>query len=100
MTEQPKPSPIVQLGMFVLVCVGGWYAWHWLASSSMSDIEQQVADDAIKQYGIVKRQGTATERCVHAGMVAAALLQAKDEARYAQWKGIEAQDCKRAGLPR
>jgi hypothetical protein len=100
MTDQPKPSPIVQLGMFAMLCLGGWYAYQWFFDSGMSDIERQVADDAIKQYGIVKRQGSQIERCAHAGMVTAALLQAKDEERYAHWKKTEAEDCARAGVPR
>jgi hypothetical protein len=32
-------------------------------------------------------------------MVTAALLQAKDEAGYAEWKKVERKACKAAGLP-
>ena len=69
------------------------------AQQTMDDIYQQVADDAVKQYGIVSRNGSAIDRCVHAGMVTAAFAQAKDEARYAQWKDIERRDCRAAGVP-
>lgn len=100
MTEQSKPSPIVQIGTFVLLGVGAWYGYQWFAGNSMSGIERQVAEDAIKQYGIVKRQGSKIEACAQAGMVTAALLQAKDEAGYAQWKKVEAEDCGTAGLPK
>jgi len=39
-------------------------------------------------------------KCVHAGMVAAAYLQAKDQGSYARWKEVERQDCNAAGVPR
>ena len=34
----------------------------------ISDIYQQVIDDSVAQYEIVKRQGAAMDRCVHAGI--------------------------------
>jgi len=37
---------------------------------------------------------------VHAGLVAASYLQAKDEANYGIWKQTESKDCSRAGIPR
>ena|SRR5690349_3442491 len=70
------------------------------AARDMERIEQQVADDAVKQYEIAKRNGTAIDACVHAGMVAAAYIQAKDEPSYRRWKDIEATDCSKAGVPR
>lgn len=64
------------------------------------DIERQVAGDMIEQYNIAARNGTAVDRCVHAGIVAAAFLQANDEANYARWKSREEADCAAAGVPR
>jgi hypothetical protein len=66
----------------------------------MGGIYQKVVDDSIAQYEIVKRHGTTIELCVHAGMVSAAQLQAKDEAAYAKWKEIEKADCIKAGIAR
>lgn len=63
-------------------------------------IEWQVAMDAVKQYEMVERHGTAIDRCVHAGFVAAAFLGAQAEDRYQEWKNIERQDCAAAGVPR
>lgn len=68
------------------------------AQSTMADIHAQVAADSIAQYEMTKRNGDKIEICVHAGIVAAAFLQAKDEAGYTKWKGIEKADCKRAGM--
>jgi len=62
--------------------------------------KEQVATDAIAQYRIVRDHGTAIDRCVQAGMVSAALLQANKEADYARWKTIEAADCEAAGMPK
>jgi hypothetical protein len=61
--------------------------------------EMKVADDVVKQYEITKRSGTKIDVCVHAGLVSAAYLQAKDEDRYRQWKQIEKADCAAAGMP-
>ncbi|OPX99890.1 MAG: hypothetical protein A4E58_00202 [Syntrophorhabdus sp. PtaB.Bin006] len=69
-------------------------------TGSIGKSEQQVAVDAQKQYEIAKRNGTAMEACVHAGLVAAAYLQAKDEPNYQRWKQVEVSDCDRAGVPR
>lgn len=66
----------------------------------MSEIENQVAEDAVNQYYIAQRNGTAMDRCVQAGLVAAAWLQAENEPKYQQWKQVEAADCEDAGIPR
>lgn len=62
-------------------------------------LNRQVIDDSVKQYEISKRSGTKIDACVHAGVVAAAFLQAKDEDGYTQWKATEKKDCTRAGMP-
>lgn len=67
---------------------------------TLQDIQMQVAADAMEQYKIAKKHGSAIDACVSAGLVSAALLQAKQESLYQQWKQIENQDCARAGLPR
>jgi hypothetical protein len=70
------------------------------ADKMMKDIQLQVATDAVQQYTIVVQAGgSAIDRCVQAGMVAAAFLQAKAAGRYEEWKGRERSDCKAAGLP-
>ena len=71
------------------------------AQKMMKDIELQVATDAVEQYTIVAQGGgTAMDRCVQAGMVAAAFLQANVAGRYQDWKERERSDCKAAGLSR
>jgi hypothetical protein len=70
------------------------------AANGMDDIYAKVANDAVDQYRITTRSGSAMDRCVHAGLVAAAFLQAKDDASYAHWKQTETADCAAAGLPR
>jgi len=70
------------------------------ANKSMDSIYQQVTDDAVSQYRITKASGSAMDQCVQAGIVAAAYLQAKNQASYAVWKQTEVADCNKAGIPR
>lgn len=69
-------------------------------TSSIGEIEKKVAVDSEKQYVIAKSNGSAMDACVQAGLVAAAHLQAKDEANYRRWRQIEVSDCDKAGVPR
>lgn len=69
------------------------------AANSMKSIQNQVVADAVKQYEIAKRNGTAMDICVQAGLVSASYLQAQDESNYSIWKMTEKQDCARAGIP-
>ena len=69
------------------------------AASDMHNIENKVAADAVDQYNIAKRSGNAMDAYVHAGLVSAAYLQAKDEANYNKWKEIEKEDARAAGMP-
>jgi hypothetical protein len=70
------------------------------AAGELQDITDKVARDLAEEYNIVARRGTAMDRCVQAGFVAASYLQAKDETSYTQWKVIESRDCREAGVPR
>ncbi len=63
-------------------------------------IGKSVANDMVAQYNMAKRSGSPVDVCVHAGMAAAAYLQAKNEDRYVEWKNIERLDCSRAGISR
>lgn len=91
---------------FALLILGGvmWYFFggglEKQAGANMQKITDQVASDAEVQYGIAKRQGDRMQICVQAGLVAAAYLQAKNESQYQAWKNTEADDCRRAGVPR
>lgn len=62
------------------------------------EINIKVVDDAMNQYIIAKKHGSMMDRCVQAGLVSAALLQAKAEAQYAEWRPIEKADYKKAGV--
>lgn len=79
------------------------FIWWMMPSGGgevmMDSIHNQVAGDAIKQYEIAKRSGDPMQACVHAGAVAAAFLQAKDESNYQTWLGTQKRDCRAAGLP-
>jgi hypothetical protein len=88
------------LVLFCMCFAGCEKAIDGLAQREMAKIEKQVAQDVVKQYEIAKRGGDKMDKCVHAGLVAAAFLQAKDEANYSKWKAIEKSDCAAVGMPR
>jgi hypothetical protein len=110
MEQTPTPTPqdgakilgaLLSLGAFAYMgymFYGGGVQKE--ATESMRSIEQQVATDSEAQYNITKQSGTAIDRCVHAGMTAAAYLQANDQSSYANWKEVERRDCDAAGMPR
>lgn len=90
---------IVAIAIFIGLMVyffGGGMNAH--VNDQMQTIQNQVAVDAEAQYDIAKRQGDPTQCYVQAGLVAAAYLQAKDEANYNKWKAIEQEEAKRAGV--
>ena len=101
--ENKNANPLA--GLIGLVAIG-FGVWFWFggglekqAQKDMLHIEQQVAEDAVKEYDIAKRSGSTMDAYVHAGLVAAAYLQAKDEANYQKWKSIETSEAQRAGMP-
>jgi hypothetical protein len=71
-----------------------------MAGRTIQQVSSQVAQEAVKQYYIAKRNGDPTDVCVEAGMVVAAYLQAQDEDSYHQWKENQRGDCVRQGLSR
>jgi len=96
--EPPTPAPakpksiigaLFSVGVFIFVI---YYFWG-------GGVENKVATDAVDQYHIAVRNGTPMDRCVHAGLVSAAYIQAKDEANYKEWKAREKADCAAAGVP-
>ena len=112
----PLPMSVCRNIVGILIA-GALMAWFWLGGglgmftstmyqaqqpavqNMMDDIYKKVSADAVDQYFITKRNGTLIDICVHAGLVAAAYLQGKDEGNYKIWKANEAADCKAAGMP-
>lgn len=64
----------------------------------MDKVHNKAASDVVEQYEIAKRQGDKMMICAQASVVSAVYLQAKDEAKYNEWKEIEKADCKAAGI--
>jgi hypothetical protein len=65
------------------------------ASNFMDDVNSKVISDAEREYQMASRSGSDVDRCVHAGLVAAAYLQAHNQPSYASWKMREDMDCHR-----
>ncbi len=92
-SPQAKPKSII--GAVISIGVLLFILYYFFGGG----VENKVATDAVDQYNIAARNGSAMDRCVQAGIVAAAYLQAKDEAKYSQWKETEKADCEAAGVP-
>ncbi|WP_374349153.1 hypothetical protein [Chitinimonas sp.] len=87
----------------VIIGFGWWYfggGQERAVQNQMQNVERKVVNDAIKQYDIALGANKALDACVQAGLVAQAMLQAKDQPGYEQWKKTEAHDCKIAGVPK
>lgn len=90
---------LVGVGIFGLLVLNEVQPAVTVQQDPMQDIHRQVIDDAVTQYNITARQGTDVDRCVHAGLVAEAFLQAHQEVGYQEWKKVQHTDCKAAGVP-
>jgi hypothetical protein len=89
-------------GAVTVAAVGAAGAAKAVASADelMQQAEKKVATDAVAQYEIAQKSGDKIQICVQAGFVSAAYLQAKNEPKYLEWKGIEKTDCAAAGIPK
>lgn len=67
--------------------------------TTMQSIYQQVVDDEVAKYDIVRRSGSSVELCVQAQIVVASYLQAQDDLNYQIWQSIKNKDCEAAGVP-
>jgi len=83
----------------VVILAGlGWLAigspWPSTARG-MHEINEQVANDQVRQWGAVvdDPNHTLAEVCVHAQLVAAAYLQAGDDPKYHEWEKTSRDEC-------
>lgn len=110
---KPKPksfqldtgtSPQAQSALLGLLVVGGFAAFwvfgglDWIAGKQLDDIQVQTAEDLERQYNLMGSESTEIEKCVQAGVVAAAWLQAEDQIEYRNWKTTERSHCEAGGL--
>ena len=61
--------------------------------------QTQVAKNFEEQYYEVVKNGTLSDVCVRALLVAEGYFQAADKENYAKWSAIRSKDCKAAGMP-
>jgi len=89
---------------YLFIAIIALFAFAFIGSlgveREVGNIQSKVAQDVTAQYYEVSRHGTAIDRCVRAGMVAEAYLQAANSELYARWKEVEKTDCQEAGLYR
>jgi predicted Zn finger-like uncharacterized protein len=101
--KEIKFSPArVLLGLLIALGAIWWLATGGFIQQTTTGVQliyDKVAQDAVKQYEIAKRQGDPMQICVQAGFVSAAYLQAQNEPDYRRWKRTQSDDCQRAGIP-
>ena len=102
--ETPKKTSKFKTILFVVIIIVGMsYLFGGgidkQVANDMQTIENQVANDAEKQYEIAKSGGDKMQTYVQASLVATAYLQANDEVNYKKWKAIEKQEAENAGIP-
>jgi hypothetical protein len=68
------------------------------ANSRPSPLANKAIADQVQQYNWAVEAGSQTDRCVQAGFVASAYIQAKDEPNGQAWNGIRSNECKAAGI--
>lgn len=93
---------LADFGKLVFAGIAAWVWWSVMtvdaakdAEKEMQRINQQVVTDAVEQFNIASKHGNATDVCVHAGLVKAALMQAKMAKEFAEWNEIEKNACDR-----
>jgi hypothetical protein len=97
--KMKKYLKYVVIAVIVLIVIGALSGGKdELVKEEMQKIENQVAEDAVKQYNIAKENGNAMDAYVQAGMVKAAYLQANDTENFKKWTAIEAEESKNVGL--
>ncbi len=101
--EEKKSSPVVAAVSLIVsaAVIGG--AWGGgiplLADKQQEVIEQQVVLDAMKQLNTaITAKRDPVQLCVYAQMVSAAMIQAKDSAKLAEFTPIEKKFCQAAGI--
>ena len=94
----------------ILLCVVGLYATGAFStddqrvastdatSTTLSSMKDDVARDAEHQYELADQSGNKIDKCVQAGMVAAAYLQADNADKYREWVSTRNLDCAVAGI--
>ena len=70
------------------------------ARARVTPSPNRAVDDQVLQYNSAVKSGSQNDRCVQAGFVASAYIQAKDEPNYEAWSGIRSNECKAAGIAR
>jgi hypothetical protein len=94
-TPAPNKGAAAVIKLLFLLLAFGYGAYMFFGGG----VEDKVATDAIDQYNLVSRSGSSMDKCVHAGLVAAAFVQAKDQDNFKKWKSVEQMDCAIAGVP-
>lgn len=100
-----KLKSLVLLGA---VAAGAWWFGRTVivpsdpaerAQKFKETVNASVIQQATREYQLVAANGTKIEKCVHAGLVANAYLNAMEEGEYKTWVAVKKRDCEEAGVP-
>ncbi|MDY8138120.1 hypothetical protein [Aquimarina sp. 2201CG5-10] len=82
-----------------------WFMYSALSSNKELPVQNQLkayqlqfTKDAIKQYEMAKRHGSAADAYNQAGLVATTFLRINDEENYKKWKKIEKEEAENANI--
>tara|TARA_R110000822_G_scaffold123489_3_gene257893 strand:+ start:4677 stop:4976 length:300 start_codon:yes stop_codon:yes gene_type:complete len=87
---------VVIIGLIIGYFAGGGMEGE--VNRQMDKIENQVAQDAVRQFEIAQKNGNDMDAYSAASMVVAAYLQAEDEDNYKKWKKVQDEYGKKLGL--
>lgn len=90
--------------IFDAICGLIWFfAWMGpvgdaFVETSMNSTSNMLANDAAKKFEIARKSKDYTTMCIEAGVAAQFYLDSKNETNYKEWKKIEKQACRAAGM--
>ncbi|MDW3024686.1 MAG: zinc ribbon domain-containing protein [Alphaproteobacteria bacterium] len=87
-----------RLFLLVLLAAAGFFLWNKFGGMIAGPEKTQEIINAEQEYELIAAGGESIQKCVQAGFVAEAYLQAQDEDGYNRWKEIETADCMAVGL--
>jgi hypothetical protein len=87
---------VVSIVLFVFSVMS--FLYLSTASAKTTTVPNRVIEEQVSQYNMAVKAGSQRDRCVQAGFVASAYIQARDDANYQAWSGIRNNECQAAGL--
>ena len=104
LTGTESITPEALRGLLGLLLFGGVIAFYflggldWFTAREVDSLYVRPAEDLESQYRLMGSESSEMDKCVQAGIVAQAWLQAEDQGNYRTWKATEKSHCEAAGI--